>query len=72
MHVVGLEFTFRKFIVHVLKNTYICNKKNFYLTWNHANKNIKKYMIIFQIAYHFTPKNEDDEWNVKCEESIQK
>lgn len=24
------------------------------------------------IAYHFTPKNEDDEWNVKCEESIQK
>lgn len=31
-----------------------------------------KYMIVFQIAYHFTPKNEDDEWNVKCEESIQK
>lgn len=24
------------------------------------------------IAYHFTPKNEDDEWNVKCKESIQK
>lgn len=71
MHRVGLEFTFRKFIVLVLKNT-LCNNKNFYLTWNHANRNIKKYMIIFQIAYHFTPKNEDDEWNVKCEESIQK
>lgn len=71
MHVVGLEFTFRKFIVLVHKNT-LCNNKNFYLTWNHANRNIKKYMIIFQIAYHFTPKNEDDEWNVKCEESIQK
>lgn len=51
---------------------HLCNNKNFYLTWNHANRNIKKYMIIFQIAYHFTPKNEDDEWNVKCEESIQK
>lgn len=72
MHVVGLEFTFRKFIVLVRTQENISNNKNFYLTWNHANKNIKKYMIIFQIAYHFTPKNEDDEWNVKCEESIQK
>lgn len=72
MHVVGLEFTFRKFIVLVRTQENISNNKNFYLTWNHANKNIKKYMIIFQIAYHFTSKNEDDEWNVKCEESIQK